>query len=67
MHGWEQFEVWRQRQDEMIREAETRRLVRKRRKDRRRNGWRVSFGGWILSLHRASQCAGAGSRNRSFG
>jgi hypothetical protein len=54
-----EFEIWQQRQRDLLREAENRRLARQV-----RSGWRISFGGWILSLQRAPRCAGAVSRRQ---
>lgn len=67
MQGWDDYEVWRQRREALHREAELRRLARLQPRSERREGWRVSLGGWVLTLQRAPRCAGVVSRQRDAG
>jgi hypothetical protein len=55
---WAQPEVWRQHQDELLKEARNARLAKEIRRGGKRASreWRISLGGgWILQLRRTEE------------
>lgn len=50
MQGMNELQVWRQRREELLREAEINRLARIARRDRKESGWITALG-WELQRY----------------
>lgn len=50
MQGLNELQVWRQRREELLREAEMNRLARTARPDRKKPGW-ITVLGWELQRY----------------